>query len=187
MDSSRYAKLIKNAKDAHMNMLRIWGGGSYEDDIFYDLCDENGILVWQDFMFACSLYPGDSAFLQNVEQEARDNIKRLRDHPSLALWCGNNEINELWYNWGYQKKFNYAKVDSLKIWGDYQALFNGLLPDLVNELNPEISYWESSPKIGWGHSESMTEGDSHYWGIWWGMKRKFRVFLVSLVFSLFHK
>lgn len=175
VDSSRYAQLIKNVKNAHMNMLRVWGGGIYENDIFYDLCDENGIMVWQDFMFACSLYPGDSAFLQNVEQEARDNIKRLRDHPSLALWCGNNEINELWYNWGYQKKFGYSEKDSLKIWSDYQALFNRLLPDLVSELNPKISYWESSPKIGWGHSESMTEGDSHYWGIWWG-KEPFEVY-----------
>ncbi len=175
VDSSRYAQLIKNVKDANMNMLRIWGGGIYENDLFYSLCDENGIMIWQDFMFACSLYPGDSAFLQNVEQEANDNIKRLRDHPSLALWCGNNEINELWFNWGYQKKFGYSKEDSLKIWNDYQTLFNNLLPSLVNKLSPKISYWESSPKIGWGHAESMTKGDSHYWGIWWG-KEPFEVY-----------
>lgn len=175
VDTLRYERLIKNVKNANMNMLRVWGGGIYENDLFYDLCDENGILIWQDFMFACSLYPSDTAFLQNVEEEARDNIKRLRDHPSLALWCGNNEINELWYNWGYQKKFGYSKADSLKIWNDYQSLFNDLLPSLVNELNPEIDYWESSPKIGWGHPESMTEGDSHYWGIWWG-KEPFEVF-----------
>ena len=175
VDSSRYAQIIKSTKEANMNMLRVWGGGIYENDIFYDLCDENGILVWQDFMFACSLYPGDSAFLQNVEQEARDNIKRLRDHPSLALWCGNNEINELWFNWGYQKKLGYSKEDSLKIWNDYQNLFTDLLPGLVKELNPEIQYWESSPKIGWGHAESLTEGDSHYWGVWWG-KEPFEVY-----------
>lgn len=175
VDSSRYEQIIKSAKEANMNMLRVWGGGIYENDIFYDLCDENGIMLWQDFMFACSLYPGDSAFLKNVKEEAKDNIKRLRDHPSLALWCGNNEMNELWHNWGYQKKFNYSKADSLKIWNDYQALFNRLLPDLVSELNPEITYWESSPKIGWGHPESMTEGDSHYWGIWWG-KEPFEVY-----------
>ena len=175
VDSSRYAQIIQSVKEANMNMLRVWGGGIYENDLFYDLCDENGILVWQDFMFACSLYPGDSVFLLNVEAEARDNIKRLRDHPSLVLWCGNNEINELWYNWGYQKKLGYSKTDSLKIWSDYQKLFNRLLPDLVKELNPEISYWESSPKIGWGHPESMMEGDSHYWGIWWG-KEPFEVY-----------
>ncbi|MBN2237611.1 MAG: glycoside hydrolase family 2 protein [Bacteroidales bacterium] len=175
VDSSRYAQIIKSAKAANMNMLRVWGGGIYENDLLYDLCDENGILLWQDFMFACSLYPSDPAFLKNVEFEARDNIIRLRDHASLALWCGNNEINELWYNWGYQKKFGYSKQDSLKIWNDYQNLFHRLLPDLIQELNSEISYWESSPKIGWGHPESRTEGDSHYWGIWWG-KEPFEVY-----------
>ena len=174
-DSSRYKELIKSVKDANMNMLRVWGGGIYESDLFYDLCDRNGILVWQDFMFACSLYPGDSAFLKNVEMEARDNIVRLRNHPSLALWCGNNEINELWYNWGYQKKLDYSEEDSIKIWNDYQKLFNHLLPNLVKELNPETAYWESSPMIGWGHSESMNQGDSHYWGVWWG-KETFEVY-----------
>lgn len=175
VDSSRYAQLIKSAKVANMNMIRVWGGGIYENDVFYNLCDENGLLIWQDFMFACSLYPGDSAFLKHVENEARDNIKRLRDHPSLALWCGNNEINELWYNWGYQNKFNYSAQEEKEIWGNYQRLFNQLLPDLVDELNPETDYWESSPKIGWGHEESMNSGDSHYWGIWWG-KEPFEVF-----------
>jgi len=175
VDSNRYKKLIKSVKEANMNMLRVWGGGIYENDLFYDLCDENGILIWQDFMFACSLYPGDSSFLHNVEYEAIENIKRVRDHASLALWCGNNEIYELWYNWGYQKKFGYSKTDSLIIWNDYQKLFNVLLPDLVNEHNLEISYWESSPKIGWGHTESMQKGDSHYWGVWWG-KEPFDVY-----------
>lgn len=175
VDSSRYKELIKSVKDANMNMLRVWGGGVYESDLFYDLCDRNGILVWQDFMFACSLYPGDSAFLKNVEMEARDNIVRLRNHPSLALWCGNNEINELWYNWGYQKKLDYSEEDSIKIWNDYQKLFNHLLPNLVKELHPEAAYWESSPMIGWGHSESMNQGDSHYWGVWWG-KETFEVY-----------
>jgi beta-mannosidase len=168
VDSIRYKQLIKSVKEANMNMLRIWGGGIYENDIFYNLCDENGILIWQDFMFACSLYPADTVFLHNVEKEARQNIKRLRDHPSLALWCGNNEMNELWFNWGYQKKFAYSKSDSLKIWMDYQLVFNQLLPDLVKELDPKTAYWESSPKIGWGHPQSLTHGDSHYWGVWWG-------------------
>ncbi|MBN1651182.1 MAG: glycoside hydrolase family 2 protein, partial [Bacteroidales bacterium] len=175
VDSSRYVQIIKSVKASNMNMLRVWGGGIYENDLFYDLCDENGILLWQDFMFACSLYPGDSAFIHNVKAEAIDNIKRLRDHPSLALWCGNNEINELWFNWGYQKKYSYSNKDSLNIWDDYQNLFNRLLPDLVKEWSPQIDFWESSPKIGWGHAESMSEGDSHYWGIWWG-KEPFEVY-----------
>ena len=85
-----------------MNMLRVWGGGIYEEDIFYKLCDEKGIMVWQDFMFACAMYPGDKNFLDNVKQEAIDNVKRLRNHSSIALWCGNNENNEAWHRWGWQ-------------------------------------------------------------------------------------
>ena len=79
-----------------MNMLRVWGGAVYESDLFYDLCDEYGIMVWQDFMFACAMYPGDPAFLENVRGEFRDNIIRLRNHPSIALWCGNNEMDFAW-------------------------------------------------------------------------------------------
>jgi beta-mannosidase len=163
-----YRTLLTQVKNANMNMLRVWGGGIYENDVFYRLCDELGIMVWQDFMFACSLYPADSAFVNNVSSEAQFQIKRLRDHASLALWCGNNEINELWHNWGYRKAYQYSYQDSVNVWADYQKIFNGLLPRLVNEFNPETSYLESSPAIGWGHNESMNTGDSHYWGIWWG-------------------
>lgn len=105
VSKQKYKALILTAKNVHVNMLRVWGGGTYENNEFYDSCDENGILVWQDFMFAGSLYPDDSAFLNNVKQEAIDNIKRLRNHPSLALWCGNNEIQVAGERWGYQMKF----------------------------------------------------------------------------------
>ena len=84
-----------------MNMLRVWGGGIYEDDRFYDLCDELGLLVWQDFMFACSMYPGDAPFVENVRQEAIENVRRLRNHPWLALWAGNNENEAAWKGWGW--------------------------------------------------------------------------------------
>ena len=97
-----YRKVIETAKNSNMNMLRVWGGGIYENDEFYDLCDEAGILVWQDFMFACAMFPGDEAFLENVKQEAVDNVKRLRNHPSMALWCGNNEILAAWYQVGME-------------------------------------------------------------------------------------
>lgn len=170
-----YQKTIQLTKEAHMNMLRIWGGGIYEMDTFYDLCDENGILIWQDFMFACSLYPGDDEFLENVEEEAIYQIKRIRDHACLALWCGNNENNELWHNWGYQKAFNYSAQDSIDTWNDYLKLFDDLLPKLVNTLDPNTNYLESSPVLGWGREESMTHGDSHYWGIWWG-KQPFEMY-----------
>ena len=100
MNDDRYRWLLRSAADTHMNMIRVWGGGIYEDDRFYELCDELGLLVWQDFMFACSMYPGDPAFLEDVRREAIDNVRRLRNHPSLALWAGNNEIEAAWQGLG---------------------------------------------------------------------------------------
>lgn len=101
----KYEKAILDAKNANMNMLRVWGGGIYEDDLFYDFCDKHGILVWQDFMFACALYPGDKAFTESVKQEAIYNVKRLRNHPCLALWCGNNENIDARFGWGWKKEY----------------------------------------------------------------------------------
>lgn len=166
----KYQQLIKACKDANMNMIRVWGGGIYEDDEFYKACDENGILVWQDFMFAGSFYPSDENFQKNVELEVKDQIERIQNHPSLALWCGNNEIDEAIVNWGYQKQFKYSKEDSLQVWKDYKKIFHEVIPDAVKKYatSDKQIYWESSPSIGWGHKESLTEGDSHYWGVWWG-------------------
>ncbi len=167
----KYKSLILAAKKTGMNMLRVWGGGIYENNLFYDLCDENGILVWQEFMFACSFYPGDTAFLNNVRQEAIENVKRLRNHPCLALWCGNNEIRVAWDRWGYQKKYHYSKADSAKIFHDYLKLFHQLLPDVVREYDPGRFYWPSSPNSapkGW--DQEARTGDMHYWGVWWGRK-----------------
>jgi beta-mannosidase len=170
MTKEKYQKLIKDTKDANMNMIRIWGGGIYEDDEFYKACDENGILVWQDFMFAGSFYPADEAFLNNVKEEVKDQVNRLQNHPSIALWCGNNEIDEAIVNWGYQKQFKYSKNDSLQVWKDYKKLFHDVIPNALAEnlKSDKNIYWPSSPSIGWGHKESLTEGDSHYWGVWWG-------------------
>lgn len=166
----KYRKLIKDCKDANMNMIRVWGGGIYEDDEFYKACDENGILVWQDFMFAGSFYPSDEDFLNNVKEEVKDQVNRLQNHPSIALWCGNNEIDEAIVNWGYQKQFKYSKADSLQVWKDYKKVFHEVIPNALKEnLTSEKNiYWPTSPSIGWGHKESLTEGDSHYWGVWWG-------------------
>ena len=163
-------ELVLNAKAAHMNMLRVWGGGVYADDAFYDACDANGILVWQDFMFACSMYPGDDKFVANVKQEVIDQVDRLQNHPSLALWCGNNENDEGWHNWGWQKQYNYSKSDSTQIWNDYKKVFHELIPHTLDSLlsKDKNSYWPSSPSIGWGRKESLLQGDSHYWGVWWG-------------------
>jgi len=170
MSKEKYHKLIKDCKEANMNMIRVWGGGIYEDDEFYKACDQNGVLVWQDFMFAGSFYPADENFQKNVEMEVKDQIERLQNHPSLALWCGNNEIDEAIVNWGYQKKFKYSKEDSLQVWKDYKTIFHEVIPNAIKKYataDKQI-YWESSPSIGWGHKESLTEGDSHYWGVWWG-------------------
>ena len=165
---SSYRELISQAVAANMNMLRVWGGGVYERDIFYSLCDQHGIMVWQDFMFACAMYPGDSTFLRNVATEATEQLKRLRKHPSIALWCGNNEVDEGWHNWGWQKQYQMTEHVQQRIWEDYTALFHHLLPDLVETYHSDVQYVSSSPKFGWGRKESMTKGDSHYWGVWWG-------------------
>ena len=165
-----YQTLIKSSVEANMNMLRVWGGGIYADDEFYDQCDRNGILVWQDFMFACAMYPGDSAFTNNVKSEVSEQVKRLRNHASIALWCGNNEIDEGWNNWGWQKEFNYSFKDSTRIGDDYKFLFEKTIPDILDTEMPSHNYVSSSPQIGWGNKKSLTQGDSHYWGVWWGME-----------------
>lgn len=167
--SSHY-ELVQNALKANMNMLRVWGGGIYADDEFYNTCDANGILVWQDYMFACAMYPGDEKFVENIKQEVIDNVNRLQNHPSIALWCGNNENDEGWHNWGWQKQFKYSKADSTKIWNDYKKVFHEVIPQTLDSLlsKEKNLYWPSSPSIGWGRKESLTQGDSHYWGVWWG-------------------
>jgi len=158
-----YKHLVDNAKKSNFNMLRVWGGGIYQPDLFYELCDENGIMVWQDFMFACGMYPFDTSFLNNVRKEAQYQVRRLCNHPCMALWCGNNEISEGWHHWDWQDAFS---TDQRKeIWNGYQKLFNQLLPEEV-AANSTTTYWESSPKLGRGDPRHQFEGDSHYWGIW---------------------
>lgn len=165
-----YLYLLKLAKEANFNMLRVWGGGIYENDDFYNICDSLGIMIWQDFMFACAIYPSDSLFINNIKHEAIYQINRLKSHPSLVLWCGNNEISNAWFDWGWQKHYNINIEDSLKIWEDYQKVFEKILPEIVAEKDPDRKYFASSPLYGWGHKECITHGDSHYWGVWWGME-----------------
>ena len=172
MTYKKYKNLIETAVKSNMNMIRVWGGGVYENDAFYDLCDQKGILVWQDFMFACALFPGDEGFVSNVKQEVKDQVERLQNHPSIALWCGNNEVDEGWKNWGWQKQYRYSKNDSTTIWNNYQRLFEKEIPAVLDSIVSKENnrYWPSSPSIGWGKKESLTQGDSHYWGVWWGME-----------------
>ncbi len=160
----QYADLLQSAAAAHMNMIRAWGGGIYEDDAFYDLCDELGLCVWQDFIFACSTYPTfDEVFTQNVMGEVIDNITRLRHHPCLALWCGNNELEQglVGKEWS----------NSHMSWEDYLKLFDSLLPSLVNLLDPERPYWPGSPHSPYGDREDFNNprwGDAHLWSVWHG-------------------
>ncbi|HKI88418.1 MAG TPA: glycoside hydrolase family 2 protein [Draconibacterium sp.] len=176
----KYRNVIETAKKSNINMLRVWGGGIYENNIFYDLCDENGILVWQDFMFACAMFPDDQAFLDNVKQEAIDNVKRLRNHPSIGLWCGNNEILAAWYGWGWkQAEEAKSKENADKIWQSYVDIFHKILPEVVKEYDPQRSYWGSSPSSGLGIPADLINGDEHYWGVWWG-KEPFETYATHL-------
>lgn len=165
----KYEKIIKTAHDCHHNMLRVWGGGIYENDIFFDLCDKYGILVWQDFMFACNMYPGHPEFLESVKQEAEYNIRRLRNHPSLALWCGNNEVLAAWKAWGWEKEDTEKDPKGAQAqWKAYKDIFLKVLPDAVTKLDPQRFYHPSSPQAGDSLVNVYNEGDNHYWGVWWG-------------------
>ena len=158
-----YEHLIRSAALANMNMLRVWGGGFYEDEDFYDLCDEYGIMIWQDFMFSCTLYPDNPEFLANVRVEAEHNVKRLRNHACLALWCGNNEME--WFlagKWGGDRDAERRE--------QYSRIFHALLPEVVVEFDPDTAYWPSSPysEEHFVDPNSEASGDGHYWEVWHG-------------------
>ena len=159
VDTRKYETLIADAKNANLNMLRIWGGGVYESPDFYRACDRAGILVWQDFMFACSEYPDhDPEFREAVRAEAEATIRQLRHHPCIALWCGNNENT-----WGFADWWNKGKDihdRDLKLGGS--AIYNEVLPDLCRTLDPTRPYWPGSP-FGGETPNSETDGDCHWW------------------------
>jgi beta-mannosidase len=159
----RYNEMLNNCVEANFNMLRIWGGGIYESDYFYELCDRKGILIYQDFMFASNMPPADSAFVKNVEKEAIYQVKRLRNHPSIALWAGGNEVESAWFEGfmpdGYPQEV-YTK--------DFKKIFDDLLPGVVEKYHSEISYVRSSPTTGTDSILVNTPGygDTHAWGVW---------------------
>ena len=164
-----YKRTILDAAGVNMNMLRVWGGGIYENDVVYDLCDEYGIMIWQDFMFACSMYPAEGALLDNIHQEAVDNVKRLRNHACIALWCGNNECQDAWLGWGWKceiERQNKEYAD--KIWAQYRQQYHVTLPGVVREYAPGTFYWPSSPFAFEGEMSGTTDGDRHYWSVWHG-------------------
>jgi beta-mannosidase len=162
-------RALQSAHDANMNMLRSWGGGYYESDDFFDLADELGLLVWQDFMFGGGMQPAyDDAFRANVVQEARDQVRRLRNHPSLALWGGNNEEEIAWKYWGHGKTMKEADpVFADKVWKGYVQLFGTDLRKVVAEEGGGVGYWASSPGDDLAEvANTPASGDMHYWEVW---------------------
>ncbi len=166
--NQKYQQLFEDTCSANMNMLRVWGGGIYEKDNFYELADEYGIMIWQDFMFACTLYPADDAFLENVKKEITHTIKRLRNHACLVLWCGNNEVEMGSAFWGWKERFNYSEKLWEQLQEDYKKLFKNHIPNLVQQYDPGRFYFSSSPIGFWENLEDDSKGDNHYWGVWHG-------------------
>lgn len=168
LDRDDYHRLLTDSAEANMNMIRVWGGGIYEDDSFYEICDELGICVWQDFMFACGAYPSfDKDFMENVRIEAEQNVKRIRHHACMVLWCGNNEIEQgiAADEWDIEK----IKMS----WDDYKKLFDQLLPGIVKALSPQTAYWPGSPHSPKGDRNDFYNprwGDVHVWDVWHGKK-----------------
>lgn len=162
----RYRQTLKDAILANMNMIRVWGGGIYENDLFYDLCDEMGLMVWQDFMFACSTYPAEGAWLENVRQEAIDNIRRLRNHPSIILWCGGNECMDAWYNWGWKSRMEKTNPEGARIVGQQQELlYYDVLREVTQEQIPDDIYTVGSPFTVRGKGSDGINGDRHFYGV----------------------
>jgi beta-mannosidase len=164
-----HRKILQAARDAHMNMVREWGGGYYESDDFYDICDELGIMVWQEFMFGGDMIPGDVAFQENVREEAVQQIKRLRDHPSIVIWCGNNEVETGWYHWGDREEFKEAISPTIRdrVWQDYMVMFADILKSSVSKYGDPVPYWPSSPSANFEEvPDNQHNGDMHYWAVW---------------------
>ncbi len=152
-----------------MNMVREWGGGHYESDIFYDICDELGILVWQEFMFGGDMVPGDVAFQESVRHEAIDQIKRLREHPSIVVWCGNNEVETGWLHWGDRQEFRdrVARPVSERVWQDYVVMFADILKSAVHDYADPVPYTPSSPSANFEEPPDQDHnGDMHFWAVW---------------------
>ncbi|MFT4257064.1 MAG: glycoside hydrolase family 2 TIM barrel-domain containing protein [Pseudoxanthomonas sp.] len=163
-------RVLQSAVDANMNMIRNWGGGYYQSDEFFDIADELGLLVWQDFMFGGGMQPGwDDDFRENVKAEARDQVRRLRNHPSIVLWCGNNEEEIAWKHWGRGERDLRAADPAFaeKVWNGYVQIFDRDLRKIVEEEGGGIRYWASSPSDDLvGVADTPASGDMHYWQVW---------------------
>ena len=155
-------KLLEDCKLANFNVIRVWGGGFYPDDWFFDICDELGLVVWQDFMFACSVYELTPEFEANIRKEFADNIKRLRHHASLGLWCGNNEMEMF-----VDERCWVTKASEVR---DYLFMYERIIPEVLREYDPETFYWPASPSSGgsFDNPNDPDRGDVHYWKVWHG-------------------
>ena len=176
----RYRLLLTSAKEAGFNMLRVWGGGIYEHDYFFDLCDSLGLMVWMDFNFSTMLYPDNPEMLESIKEEAYQNVTRIAKHPCIVLWCGNNEVKNGWEDWGWQDVYHWTPEQRARLEKAMDTLFGytsttsntsstSILAQAVRDCDPlQRPYITTSPLYGWGHPECVTHGDSHYWGVWWG-------------------
>ncbi|MDE5679706.1 MAG: glycoside hydrolase family 2 protein, partial [Lachnospiraceae bacterium] len=164
INKERTRRLLEDAVAANYNCIRVWGGGYYPDDYFFDICDELGLLVWQDFMFACSAYELDAAFDANIRREITENVRRIRHHACLALWCGNNEMET--------QTLDGAWKPSKKQVCDYNKIFEYIIPGIIQKEDPQTFYWPSSPSSGGSYDDPWDEnrGDTHYWDVWHGEK-----------------
>ena len=177
---ARYRTLLCSAKEAGFNMLRVWGGGIYEHDYFFDLCDSLGLMVWMDFNFSTMLYPDTEWDLNSIKEEAEQNISRIARHPCVVLWCGNNEVKNGWEDWGWQGVYHWTPEQRARLEHAMDTIFGypgtdgntsttSILARAVAKCDPyRRPYITTSPLYGWGHPECVTHGDSHYWGVWWG-------------------
>lgn len=160
-------KMVEDMAAANFNMVRVWGGGYYPDEVFFNTCDELGLMVWEDLMFACAMYPGDSAFLANIRREFEYQVPRIAAHPSVVLFNGNNEVEVAWGNWGFQIKHGLYGKSAKEIEDAYDAIFKKTAPEVIAE-HTTVPYIHTSPLSNWGKPELYNHGSQHYWGVWHG-------------------
>lgn len=167
ISSASIRDLVEQMQKSNFNMVRVWGGGFYQEEDFYDACDKSGIMVWQDMMFACAIYPGDTNFLRNVRNELDYQIPRIAAHPSVVLFNGNNEVDVAWKNWGFQLKYKISPKTQKEMEENYVNLFQKLAPEIVASKST-IPYVHTSPLSNWGKDDFYNHGTQHYWGVWHG-------------------
>ncbi|MEJ6616267.1 MAG: hypothetical protein QNL61_05080 [Crocinitomicaceae bacterium] len=160
-------RMVELMAESNFNMVRVWGGGYYPDEVFFDKCDELGVMVWEDLMFACAMYPGDDAFIENISKEFRLQIPRIAAHPSVVLFNGNNEVEVAWGNWGFQIKYGLFGKSAKEIEHSYDRVFKETAPDIIKEFT-NLPYIHTSPLSNWGKDDLYNHGSQHYWGVWHG-------------------